>query len=139
MILNRPSSIEQSWTVTCNDITPPQPGSIQTAESKQRQRSRQHSRPDGEQSREYRRMASRTRITSLLRTGPFLRPAISIARTAGPRFSTSARPRAPAVQQLQIPGYKKTLATGATIGKPQSDLLVDELQELYLIPPPPGI
>lgn len=40
------------------------------------------------------------------------------------------------MQQLQIPGYKRTLATGATIGKPQSDLLVDELQELYLITHP---
>ena len=85
-------------------------------------------------------MACRTRITSLLRTGPGLRPAMSTARTVG-RFSNastgvntraraSARARAPMIQRLQVPGYKRTLASGSTIGKPQGDLLVDELQEL---------
>lgn len=87
-------------------------------------------------------MACRTRITSLLRTGPGLRPAMSTARTVGrfsnastgvnTRASASARAsaRAPMIQQLQVPGYKRTLASGSTIGKPQGDLLVDELQEL---------
>lgn len=86
-----------------------------------------------------------TRLTSLLRTGPSLvRPASSIAtRTATAATSASsagaARPR-PSRHSIQLqplqparPGDGRAFASGgATIGKAQSDLLVDELQELYV-------